>query len=248
MMKFKMFNKNSKLSTKVQRCTAFTLAEVLITLGIIGVVASLTIPTLINKAQKQEFVAGFKKSLSNFSSVYSLLKLDNGGIIAGVYSDQDKAIDAFCTKLKCTKVCHGSDDRTKCFHSGSDWYTLNGKSGGGWNTYSTMSDVASAILTDGTLLNLYFFKNCDVADPGAPSIYICAIVTVDVNGFKPPNKMGRDMFEIYMLPNRVVPNGFPGSARDYAIDKDDCDPTSTTSNYDGATCGARIMQEGGMDY
>jgi prepilin-type N-terminal cleavage/methylation domain-containing protein len=47
--------------------TAFTLAEVLITLGIIGIVAALTIPTLINKYQEQEAVSKVKETYSMVS-------------------------------------------------------------------------------------------------------------------------------------------------------------------------------------
>lgn len=42
----------------------FTLAEVLITLGIIGIVAAMTIPTLISNTNCQKFKTGFKKNLS----------------------------------------------------------------------------------------------------------------------------------------------------------------------------------------
>lgn len=42
---------------------AFTLAEVLITLGIIGVVAAMTLPTLIANYQKQVYANGLKKEL-----------------------------------------------------------------------------------------------------------------------------------------------------------------------------------------
>ena len=42
---------------------AFTLAEVLITLGIIGIVAEMTIPTLMNNVQDQAFKAAWKKSI-----------------------------------------------------------------------------------------------------------------------------------------------------------------------------------------
>ena len=44
----------------------FTLAEVLITLGIIGVVAAMTLPALVNKTQNQELVTAFKKCIPNF--------------------------------------------------------------------------------------------------------------------------------------------------------------------------------------
>ena len=52
---------------KLRRC-AFTLAEVLITLGIIGVVAALTMPTLIAKHQKQVFVNRVKQTYSIVSN------------------------------------------------------------------------------------------------------------------------------------------------------------------------------------
>ena len=51
---------------------AFTLAEVLITLGIIGVVAAMTMPTLINQTNGQQYKAAFKKSLSAISQAVTL--------------------------------------------------------------------------------------------------------------------------------------------------------------------------------
>lgn len=47
---------------------AFTLAEVLITLGIIGVVAAMTLPTLIANYQKRQTVVQLKKSIFCFKS------------------------------------------------------------------------------------------------------------------------------------------------------------------------------------
>ena len=43
---------------------AFTLAEVLITLGIIGVVAAMTLPTLINSTRHKELYVGLQKAYS----------------------------------------------------------------------------------------------------------------------------------------------------------------------------------------
>ena len=45
----------------------FTLAEVLITLGIIGVVAVITIPLLIQNSNSKKFITQFKKSLSTLN-------------------------------------------------------------------------------------------------------------------------------------------------------------------------------------
>lgn len=55
---------------------AFTLAEVLITLGIIGVVAAMTMPTLIANHQKQVYVAGLKKGMSTISNMFQKMIAD----------------------------------------------------------------------------------------------------------------------------------------------------------------------------
>ena len=59
------------------RKSAFTLAEVLITLGIIGVVASMTLPTLVNKYQKQETVARLSAAYSLVSQAIKRSEVDN---------------------------------------------------------------------------------------------------------------------------------------------------------------------------
>ena len=63
-----------------QRYTAFTLAEVLITLGIIGIVAAYTIPTLISNSQKQGYAKGLEKFYSSFSQVLQQYAYDDGSI------------------------------------------------------------------------------------------------------------------------------------------------------------------------
>lgn len=50
----------------------FTMSEVLITIGIIGVVASMTLPTLINNTQNKEFEEGLKRSYSVLSQALDM--------------------------------------------------------------------------------------------------------------------------------------------------------------------------------
>lgn len=57
---------------------AFTLAEVLITLGVIGVVAAITIPTLIENHQKRTVETRLKKFYSNMSQAIQMWKLSEG--------------------------------------------------------------------------------------------------------------------------------------------------------------------------
>ena len=76
----------------------FTLAEVLVTLGIVGVVASMTLPTLNNNVQKQTYEAGAKKAYNIVSNAVSMYMVDQGtddltetcGLICYTISGDDK--------------------------------------------------------------------------------------------------------------------------------------------------------------
>ena len=59
-------------SIKMKRCYGFTLAEVLITLAIIGVVAALSIPAVISNSQQQEFKTGLRKAVSVLNSAITM--------------------------------------------------------------------------------------------------------------------------------------------------------------------------------
>ena len=65
-------------STKKQNQTAFTLAEVLITIAVIGIVAILTIPVLSAKWQRKFYVTALRKKLAEFTQVVNLSVLENG--------------------------------------------------------------------------------------------------------------------------------------------------------------------------
>ena len=65
------------MSDNIRR-VAFTLAEVLITLGIIGVVAAMTIPTLIANYQEKQTVSRLTKAYATISNAYQMAKVENG--------------------------------------------------------------------------------------------------------------------------------------------------------------------------
>lgn len=66
--------------------TGFTLAEVLITLGVIGVVAALTVPTLIRNYEKKAVAIRLKQAYSILSQALRLSQIDNGPISCWSYS------------------------------------------------------------------------------------------------------------------------------------------------------------------
>ncbi len=65
----------------------FTLAEVLIVVGIIGIIAELTIPELVNNFQKQVVVTRLEKFYTNMTQAIKLSEIDNGPAYSWDYGD-----------------------------------------------------------------------------------------------------------------------------------------------------------------
>ena len=96
---------------------AFTLAEVLITLGIIGVVAAMTLPTLIQKYQEKVTVNKLKKMYSVLSQAYNLYRIDNElEIIPYTAEGAEKAFNIFKPYLKIATDCGTTNSAAGCFY------------------------------------------------------------------------------------------------------------------------------------
>ena len=92
---------------------AFTLAEVLITLGIIGIVAAMTLPAVVAKYKRQEATARLKKFNSMMAQVVILSQNDNGAISSWDTSmvPEDFVRKYFAPYLKHLKIdSYGGDD------------------------------------------------------------------------------------------------------------------------------------------
>ena len=154
----------------MKRKFAFTLAEVLITLGIIGVVAAMTMPVLIANHQKKETVAKLKKAYSILQQATIFAKQEYGEVNEWDYSDPYEFGQKYFKPYLKVIV-----DSQKEIYS---WNDLTGKS----HSYSTWPTL---ILADGTFIFIY------LADPGYPVNFH---IGVDINGKQKPNKLGRDLF------------------------------------------------------
>ena len=154
---------------------AFTLAELLITLSVIGVVAALTLPTLFNAISeiiKNHQIAVFERKLSKGTD---LLNIDYG--IGPYYSGDHPTLDfvkRLSEHMKIVTICD-KDHLDNCFHyeeiqikdndpikvtklEDGDNFGLNS------NDYK---DVAGFVLADGTAMILSWNTNCPVSDPDA---------------------------------------------------------------------------------
>lgn len=214
----------------------FTLAEVLITLGIIGVVAAITIPVLINQTKDAEYATAYKKAYSIFSNAFANVKHDNGDSVKALCSENtgrtlagSKCIsDAFKSYLKVAKDCEtgNSNDCTNFYTNSSN---LNGD-----NTFTTIISSRSAtnttfVLNDGSVVSFDFAggdNNCNSNPDDTPE---CFTIIVDTNGNKGPNKLGLDINPINALPDRLVP--IAGN----------CDRSITNDIVNGFGCGALYL-------
>lgn len=221
-----------------KRFMAFTLAEVLITLGIIGIVAAMTIPTLMQSSQYSEYVAGVKKSLSVLSQAVSQYELDNG-CVGDLSQCNDFSIADAATQWNALKpylrLNQDCGTTSGCFPT-TKYVPLFGPPG--VNDLNTIT-YANGILSDGTIIGLV--PGLCVSNPNG----YCAAIYIDVNGSKAPNKIGRDLFKFDVLGNKVVPTE-PTSL--YTSSGDYCGPTAGGRNIIGWFCAKRIMLEGAMNY
>lgn len=190
---------------------AFTLAEVLIVLGIIGIISALTIPTLIQKIQKQETLTALKKDYDVLSQAIKLSEIDNGPAKDWDWGDANNAtfsaIDSFDMYwrpyLKVLKICNIASD---CGYTSDIEKRLGYASYDvvrGENSLRLYSDTSRTLfsLTDGTIIHI-------VSQVGSNND-LAKRIYVDINGSKKPNKIGIDVF-LFTISDKFAPWGITG--------------------------------------
>lgn len=167
----------------------FTLAEVLITLGIIGVVAALTIPTLIQNHKKQELVVRLKKAYSTINNGFRLSELDNGpqkDWPNNAALDLNVFWEVYVHPyFRGSRVCK---DMLDCGYPTTNGNFRQQWSGAQWHVY-TGKDELLFQLADGTVV--FYPKNTYSA---TGEIWYTNQVLIDINGTKGPNKYCSDVF------------------------------------------------------
>ena len=218
---------------------AFTLAEVLITLVIIGVIAAITVPSLINKTNNQETVSRLKKAYSTFAQATNLIIAEEGTPRAdkgGWATNANNIYKMYKRHLNNAKDCNSQHG---CFNQGT-YKFLNGDEDN--RDYNTSYDWYKIVLADGVQVA---FSNDTVADCGRTidgiSTNVCAPIFVDLNGEKKPNTFGKDVFGFVIKENGLYPNG--------CDDERYCDAASTTGNFGkGYGCACKVLREGAINY
>jgi len=172
-----------------QNIKAFTLAETLITLMIVGIVAAMTLPVIIAHTRQEQFITGCKKMYSTLAQAVVRAKTDYGEMdtwdIQG--SGHDEQNEYFVNKyilpyVVSAKIC----GKTLTDSCAFQYRYLNAQNHAYWT-----SGWYKIILNDGSAAVFRVSGNDD-------STWVLA--TVDVNGDKKPNVLGKDIFTfVYWL-------------------------------------------------
>lgn len=239
---------------------AFTLAEVLVTLAIIGVVAALTIPTLMSSIENAGTASRVKKANSMLNQAIKMYMVDNdcigdlaacGGFSGGADgSGNGQAWNAIKPYFKIIKDC-GTKTGQGCFSTGTYYKLLNG------NNYMYLDhlDRGKGILSDGFSILIENRDNCsaDFSSTGQTALkQTCANIFIDTNAIKGPNKIGRDVFSFRVTKSGVVyPSGSLDDSEYSSSEVPKCDPAATGHSLSaggGHGCAARIIREGKVNY
>ena len=216
------------------RRTAFTLAEVLITLGIIGVVAAMTMPSLIANYKNKVLVNQAKSSYSKLSNALIMAKSQNGfesySELFGPAYTNDQIVEILSKDLKMVKIC--KQNQGGCFNWKTKYQKKQYKDGK--TIYYNNGYRSSAVLSDGSVIAISKFdhngdckwtntynktddKGNPVKDENGNIIVIntpstrCGQIIVDVNGAKGPNQQGADTWDIAVYQQYLGGTGSKGA-------------------------------------
>ena len=182
----------------------FTLAEVLITLVIVGVVAALTIPAVISKYKEQELVSRLKKTYSSLAQATSAIIAEEGSPRYWAISNSD-VYNQYITRLNKVKSC-GNEVGEACFTQ--KIYDLDSSDLRNW--WDNDARYYKFILSDGAqVMVLDFNSDCTKSEFGTTGV--CGSFQVDVNGAKKPNVLGRDNYRFNLTEKGLVPSGCDAS-------------------------------------
>ena len=207
--------------------TGFTLAEVLIVLGLVAIIAAMTLPNLITNTQKNTAATKLEKTYSDLTNCIKRSEVDNGPV-----ANWD-----FTTNANSLTGSHTFFDTYLSPYFVSPKFCSDGNS----------ATCASSV--SGTGINYSLSNGVGFALVLTPNL---VMIVVDTNGTKKPNKQGNDRFFFSLTPsNGLTPFGYTkGMTRDQIKDNGTykCDDTTTATSQHMCTAliyfdGWRILED-----
>ena len=208
----------------------FTLAEVLITLVIIGVVAAMTVPVIQAVVDERDRAVRIKKIYSMYAQAFTFARAFGADMEFQEVDKSQEAMNAWYNEFMrprviTMKICY---DSPGCWNPGSTYYYNGQKVQDNRAGIGIGNQIITAKLNDGTSVNMDMWSNQSMIknqfgiDPKGKAVMI---VYFDINGEKKPNKVGRDVFVMaYNAEMGLVPAFKNKSKND--VEKD-CSPKKT---------------------
>ncbi|MBO6086741.1 type II secretion system protein, partial [bacterium] len=211
--------------------SAFTLAEVLITLGVIGVVASITLPTLIKEYNKHAWVNALKQNYSLLNQGFKKMMADDGvEFIADTEVWRAMTYDCYHGYIVSLDQCKNFYPQLGKYFKIVSIEDISGKYKFKVNTTEYTAGPSATgqpknhamYLSNGAMIWRYYFyknpnisSNCDaIHNAGGHMCGLAGDFYIDVNGNRGPNELGKDIFYFYITERgQLVPEG----GNDYAI-------------------------------
>ena len=219
----------------LKKRAAFTLAEVLITLGIIGIVAAMTLPVIISNIKAQQLRTAFLKGYSVITQAFELYNNDSNCTTTDCLAYGMNFANAMRPYFKEVAYCSRAE------HNNEYCFPISTTDTKYWNFSKKTKGIASNFFDDGQFLTpdgmLITFEQQQL---GNQSIFI----GIDTNGRnKMPNVLGQDLFLFQVVDKGgrgfIVPVG--GDDTDYPSDEY-CNFESA-SRENGYGCAARALSE-----
>lgn len=190
------------IAANLRKC-GFTLAEVLITLSVIGIVSALTIPELVKNMNNYAFGKSKEVTLAKITEATNEMKSND--VLSG-YTSNDAFVSEFQKYMKVTKRCDSSTI-ANCFApkikttTGTTVDTTTLTTGTTLGANNISGNTIAMMLANGTTM-LFTLRDatkvgtsCDRIDPvdNHANTTGCLSFLYDINGFAGPNIMGKDI-------------------------------------------------------
>lgn len=169
----------------------------MLVLSIIGVIAALTIPGIVQNLNDKQLKTKWKKTYSDINQAFTLIKTDNDGTLASASSSSTTLKNLFQTKMHpLSSTNTGFVESFKRMDGTIDsYYSM---------TYGSSSNLT---ITSGSTMT-FILDDGSCATPRYSSTEnVCGWMLVDVNGTSPPNQWGKDVYGIWILNYKIIPWG-----------------------------------------
>ena len=239
---------------------AFTLAEVLITLSILGIIAAITIGSIIPRYQERVRIVRLKKAYAILTNSYEMAQSAYGPITSW-WQSSDVSVAKYDKNKGGNVAIHYASDAeeiAKMLYYGISYEekeipSYRSKYMGKFSDNNpeigkpTAEKTAVYITKDGIKLpkTLWIGNKACNTNKGGKATNVCGDIHIDVNGAKGPNIIGVDIFNFYVTPDGFVPIGGRGQTERPLTTY--CDYNGTIQ-YNGYGCTAWALEKGNQDY